>query len=179
MNPALLSSKRQDFQTPESELRFVRAVSPTRRIGLDPFTAPNNPTGALSFSCVENGQDGYRLRWAGYGLTFCNPEYGSNLGRFAKKVVQEANDGAEVITLTPSRTDTTWWQELAHHAAAGLFLKGRITFNDAATGQPCRTLEKKTGKWRVTPAPFPVFYGYFGPSPDAFRAAFAGRGRFL
>lgn len=199
MDDVLLTSKKQDYQTPEYELEFVRRVA-GGRIRLDPFTAASNPTKALYFCTPDQsravdlrrwrGEDGYAVNWAELahdGLVFCNPEYGDNLDRFAAKVAQEAIRGAEIITLTPSRTDTGWWHTLAGAADSGLFLKGRITFIDTETGEPCKAKVYRgkgkdrvwTGKWAPSPAAFPCFYGYFGPRPEVFRTVFAGRGRLL
>lgn len=182
MNPALLSSKKQDYQTPPDFVQRVRRVDPL--IGLDPFTGPRNPVQALVYCTVDSEVDGYRLPWAELlehtqGIFFTNPEYGDNLAPFTKKVLQESRKGAQGVTLTPSRTDTGWWQDLAAGASAGLFWRGRLTFWDQETNAPALTWSKKKQKWEVMPAPFPVFVGYFGRDKDAFYHAFQGCGRFL
>lgn len=179
MNPALLSSKKQDYQTPPDFVELVRAVG---HITYDPFTGPRNPVGAEYFTCLPNS--GYETQWAALleqtgGIFFTNPEYGDNLGPFVKKLTQEVRWGAQGVTLTPSRTDTGWWQDMAAEATAGLFWKGRLTFWDQETNAPALTYSKKKAKWEVMPSPFPVFVGYFGTNKDAFYHAFKGKGRFL
>lgn len=189
MDACLLSSEDQTFQTPPEFLELVRKVG---WIGLDPFTAENNPTGAMYYCTEGTTPDGWTCDWtrvlekawgedvrAARPVCFTNPEYGRKLGRFAKKVVQEACNGAQIITLTPSRTDTRWWHELAGAASSGLFWKGRLTFYDAATGKPCETWNKKKECWEVTPAPFPCFVGYFGRQVDLFNEVFGPYGRLL
>lgn len=176
-----------DWQTPPSELEYVRRVGD---LVLDPATSASNPTRAPAYFSPEHHnplcRDGLSAPWArllvGFEklvpfhnpLAFLNPPYGRELPPWTAKVLQEAALGAQVVTLTPSRTDTRWWQSLAGGAQAGIFLSGRITFIDAATGKPCAD---KRG--RPSPAPFPVFIGYFGQHKDRFYAAYKGRGRFL
>jgi site-specific DNA-methyltransferase (adenine-specific) len=188
MEAALLSSEDDTWQTPPEELTFVRAVGD---IVLDPATAVSNPTRAPVYYALEHHnpkfRNGLTAPWAQLltvfrsmpafrnPLVFLNPPYGRALAPWCAKVREEATKGAQIITLTPARTDTGWWQDLAEVADDGLLLRGRMTFIDSRTGLPC--VNKKTGK--VSPAPFPVFYGYFGPHADLFKAVFAGRGRFL
>lgn len=181
MNPALLSSKCQTYMTPPD---FVARVREVGHISFDPFTGPKNPVGADHFCTEQCAVDGYRMPWACLleqtgGIFFTNPEYGDNLGRFVQKLLRETDKGAQGVTLTPSRTDTGWWQNLAEKATAGLFWRGRLTFWDQETNAPALTWAKKKQKWEVMPAPFPVFVGYFGANKDAFHRAFQGLGRFL
>lgn len=190
MDDCLLSSDKMDYQTPESELAYVRRVG---EIFLDPATADSNPTGAAVYCSAGHHsphlRNGLLAPWGALlrcaptavdnPLVFLNPPYGRALEPWKDKVLQEAQRGAQIVTLTPSRTDTNWWQDLAAGASAGLFLRGRITFIDAATGKPVVCWDKKAKKWKPSPAAFPVFIGYFGQHKDRFRAAYAGRGRLL
>lgn len=180
MDECLLSSKKQDYMTPPD---FVARVREVGHISFDPFTGQCNPVGADHFCALPDG-DGYAVPWASLlehtgGIFFSNPEYGDNLGRFVEKLLLEVAKGAQGVTLTPSRTDTGWWQNMAEAATAGLFWRGRLTFWDQETNAPALTWSKKKQKWEVMPAPFPVFVGYFGKDKDAFYRAFQGLGRFL
>ena len=59
-----------------------------------------------------------------------NPPYGRTIGDWMKKANEEAELGATVVCLVPSRTDTKWWHEYAiQHTVR--FIKGRLRFNDA------------------------------------------------
>jgi hypothetical protein len=190
MDACLLSSDDDTWQTPPDELEMVRRVG---EIFLDPATALSNPTKAALYCALGHREphlaNGLLAPWKTLlrcapeetrnPLVFLNPPYGRALAAWTEKVIKEAARGAQIITLTPSRTDTNWWQDLAQAATAGQFRKGRITFYDSRTGKPAETWDKKKKVWRVTSAPFPVFYGYFGDQPELFRQAFAGRGRFL
>lgn len=183
MDSCLLSSDNQCWQTPENILELVRAVAP---IALDPFTTAQNPTKARFYGALDHSlpdfRDGYKLPWAaltklGGGQFFTNPEYGDNLGDFAEKCCLEASCRAHGIALVPSRTDTVWWNALADFCDALLFWKGRIKFIDPSTGMPRKTLNKKSGKWVETPAPFPCCLFYFGDNAARFKEVFGDRGR--
>jgi site-specific DNA-methyltransferase (adenine-specific) len=174
MDDALMSSDKMDWQTPHDVLDLVRRVGD---IYLDPCTAPSNPTGATHFCSIDTGTNGLAYDWAAIldwaraqgarnPLAYVNPPYGPALKEWAAKVNREAAAGAQIITLTPARTDTGWWHTLADLANSGLFWRGRMRFIDAATG-----IQSKNA------APFPVFLAYFGPAPSLFRTVFAGRGR--
>jgi len=166
----LLASVRMNWETPEEVLRRVRDVSP---IALDPCTTVDNPCGATWFYTVK--EDGlYRswrrrrqaaAQWSGTDhpaehewLVYMNPPYGRELPRWIAKAIAEAAQGAEIIALVPSRTDTRWWKLCVESAAAIRHWHGRITFRGAAH-----------------PAPFPSALIYWGHRPSGFHAAFAAR----
>lgn len=188
MNPALTSSKRMDWQTPESFLELVRRMGP---IALDPCTTPENPTGAAVW-CFPDATppavaaaaawhdphiDGLSARWSemsslaasnGYGrLVYVNPPYGRKLPKWIDKCVAEAKDGAEIVALVPARTDTKWGQLALESCTAALLWRGRIRFVDAATGVAGEA------------AAFPSAVFYWGGRELVFRKAFAGRGLFV
>ncbi len=158
MNPALFSSTRQDWETPDEILEVVRKVGP---IVLDPCTTKTNPTQAEHFYTEE--QDGLKTDWNWInGVCFVNPPYGTALQKWSTKI---ANEGSTVcaqhthlIALTPSRTDTIWWKRMAVTANAIAFLDKRLTFKGAPN-----------------PAPFPSCLFYYGRSPIRFSRVLSGR----
>jgi len=143
---AMVSSAKQDWCTPACVLERVRKVGP---IELDPCTSAENPCGAAAYYQL-NGLD---LPW--WGLAYCNPPYGRELPRWAKKVVEEAQSGVEIIMLAASRTDTRWWGLAFEASQACAFWKGRLTFVGAKD-----------------PALFPSCLFYFGPNRRRFGQAF-------
>jgi phage N-6-adenine-methyltransferase len=161
MNPALNSSVKMDWQTPDSLLDLVRQVGP---IDLDPCTVMENPTRAKFFCTPEN--DGLSKPWTemARGLIYVNPPYGRELPEWVAKCVAEAEARAEIVLLTPARPDTRWFQTAASRTgtATVLFWKGRIKFRGAPAS-----------------APFPSAIFYWGPRPERFREVFAGKGLFL
>jgi phage N-6-adenine-methyltransferase len=163
MNPALNSSDRTTWQTPPEFLARVRKIAP---IGLDPATAPDNPTGASTFFTEK--ENGLALPWTLNGLVFLNPPYGRAIPTWMDKARREAKRGAEIVALIPSRTDTRWFHDSVFWSAdCVLFWKGRFRFIDADTGKPGDA------------APFPSAIPYWGPRPLAFARAFEDCGKLV
>lgn len=145
------------WQTPEGFLVRTRAVAVDGRIGLDPCTTVDNPCDAIRFYTPH--EDGLALSWVGRGLVYCNPPYGRALAPWAIKIATEAGLGAEIVALTPSRTDTKWFSALWCAATAVCFWRGRLRFGGAKD-----------------PAPFPSLVWYFGANSARFDAAFGDAG---
>lgn len=165
LNEARTEKSHDDWQTPEHILERVRRVFGDQ-IDLDPFSSSENPTKArLWFSSQD---DAYEQPWhLGFRSTFINPPYGSGLRRFARKVVQELDetDPAGLVTLTPCRPDTEWYDILVSKADAVAEVRGRLKF---------RGFSPKHGKLiDNVPAQFPSVLMYFGPRPAAFCDVFA------
>lgn len=137
--------------TPPEELDLVRRYAP---VGLDPCTGPDNPTDAKHYYTEED--DGLAQDWDGYGLVFVNPPYSltdvekeeaRRLGvpitppirLWAAKIAEQAMEGVTIIALLPcgARFSTGYWQDniLIPELQAMCFVRGRIKFIDAATGQ--------------------------------------------
>jgi len=157
MNPALLSSDRMDWQTPENVLALVREFA-GGQIALDPCTTVDNPTGALRW--LTPVEDGLSALWHGQGLAFVNPPYGRELRSWARKMQGEGRFSSRaIIGLVPARTDTVWWQAHITSASAICFWRGRIRFRGAPAS-----------------APFPSALPYWGPNVRRFREVFGPYG---
>jgi phage N-6-adenine-methyltransferase len=91
---------------------------------------------------------------------FLNPEYGRSIGKWLKKAAEEAQKGATVVCLVPSRTGSKWFQTAVKEAAEVLFLKGRVVF-ETAPGVP--VLDKKGNPMA---APFDSAVFVFKPEAD-------------
>ncbi len=157
----LATGGKDDWCTPQEVLERVRCIAP---IGLDPCTTAENPTGARScFAPDHHGpacRDGLVPGWGDYGLVFVNPPY-SQAAAWARKVVAEAAQGVEVVSLVAARPDSRWFFELVWNSAQAVcFWKGRLTFVGASTG-----------------APFPSAFVYHGARPWRFEEAFHDAGR--
>lgn len=87
-------------------------------------------------------RDGLTMPWAQEaaqlgGAVWLNPPYGKTIKAWMAKADSEAQLGATIVCLVPSRTDTRWFHEhCAHHELR--FIKGRLKFGGS-----------------VNPAPFP------------------------
>lgn len=151
----LMSSARQDWQTPEEVLELVRQVAP---IGLDPCTTPDNPTRADRW--IAPPADGLAVEWSDFcgpsSLAFCNPEYGRSIPKWMHKCASEGLGlSVEIIALVPARPDTRWWHNWATTAFSVCFWRGRMTFRRA-----------------LHPAPFPSALLYWGTNERKFRDVF-------
>lgn len=149
----LMSSARGDWQTPDCVLERVRCVAP---IGLDPCTAPSNPTRAAGYYTPLS--NGLTQPWDGVGndLIYCNPPYGRGIGAWVDKCREAAAAGETVIALLPARTDTRWFP---WDADALCFWSGRLTFKGAPA-----------------PAPFPSVLAFWGSDTVPFKLAFRDAG---
>ena len=156
VNAALLSSNKQDWETPEEVVSIVESYRPIR---LDPCTTSKNPTGAFTFFTPET--DGLTRDWGmdRGGLVYVNPPYGRSISKWVGKAVSESVKrpytkaiGTEIIMLIPARTDTSYWQYgIFESANAICFVRGRIKFKGAKAG-----------------APFPSAFIYFGDREEEF-----------
>jgi len=108
--------------TPEYILGPVKLVL-GGRIGIDPCTEPDNPTGADRFYI----KDGCESDWTGVSV-FCNPPYGKAKEAWVKKCIQTARQGFPVVLLIPAHPDTRIFQEAAMTASWICFVKGRVKF---------------------------------------------------
>ncbi|GAA0347932.1 hypothetical protein GCM10008931_44030 [Oceanobacillus oncorhynchi subsp. oncorhynchi] len=66
-----------------------------------------------------------------------NPPYGRQIGKWIQKAYEESLDGATVVCLIPSRTDTKYMHDyiLAKAKYIGL-VKGRLKFGDGKNSAP-------------------------------------------
>lgn len=70
----------------------------------------------------------------GTATVFMNPPY-SACKDWMRKAYGAAQDGATVVCLVPSRTDTEWWHEYAMKGEIR-FIRGRLKFGDAENNAP-------------------------------------------
>jgi hypothetical protein len=156
VNPALMSSARDSWNTPPEVLELVRRLGP---IGLDPCSNAGSIVGASEEWRLERGEDGLARPWALAGLVYVNPPYGREIGPWAQKMAAEGRAGVEIVALLPARTDARWWQESVRTADALLFWRGRLRFLGAPSS-----------------APFPSAVAYWGPRWLTFLSVFGERG---
>jgi len=84
-----------------------------------------------NFYTVED--DGLAQKWD--GVCWMNPPYGREIKKWMEKAYLESLDGAVVVCLVPSRTDTVWWHEYAMKGEIR-FIKGRLKFGNAKNSAP-------------------------------------------
>ena len=125
MNPALLSSKKMDWCTPNdlfndlnAEFNFVLDAAVTDK------TAKCN-----AYFTPEN--DALSQSWDKGGAVFCNPPYGKEIKKWVKKAYDESLAGVgPIVLLIPARTDTSYFHDFIWGKAEVRSLRGRIKFTD-------------------------------------------------
>lgn len=78
-------------------------------------------------------QDGLLQEWT--GVCWMNPVYGREIGLWMKKAYESALEGATVVCLIPSRTDTIWFQDYAMKGDIE-FIRGRLKFSGHKNSAP-------------------------------------------
>lgn len=114
---------------------------------LDVCALPSNAKCARYFTPED---DGLKQRWE--GVCWMNPPYGREIGHWVKKAYLSAQEGATVVCLLPSRTDTRWWHSYVVRASEVHFIAGRLKFGDGKNS-----------------APFPSAVAVFRPPASLFR----------
>ncbi len=77
---------------------------------------------------------GLALEWN--GTCWMNPPYGREIGKWIAKAWGASIQGATVVCLLPSRTDTSWWHDYVMKAAEIRFIRGRLKFGGALNSAP-------------------------------------------
>ena len=98
---------------------------------LDVCALPHNAKCARYFTPED---DGLKQRWT--GVCWMNPPYGREIGKWVQKAYQSAQEGATVVCLLPSRTDTRWWHSFVVLASETHFIAGRLKFGDSKNSAP-------------------------------------------
>ena len=128
MNPALLSSKRMDWETPGA---FFKKLNDEFQFTLDVCATKENTKCERFFSPED---DGLKQQW--FGVCWMSPPYGQEIKKWVGKAYAEALAGtATVVCLVPARTDTAWWHEYVMKGEVR-FLRGRLTFVGAPHSAP-------------------------------------------
>ena len=105
---------------------------------LDPCAAPHPRPWNTATTHIVEAEDGLSRVWS--GLVWCNPPYGSQTSVWLEKLSNHSGGG---IALVFARTETKWFQSVAHKASLFFFPEGRIRFcrpdgslGDGSAGAP-------------------------------------------
>lgn len=97
---------------------------------LDVCATADNAKCAKFYTAAD---DGLAQPW--HGVCWMNPPYGREIGKWMAKALQASQQGATVVCLVPSRTDTRWWHDSAVKGEVR-FIKGRLKFGSAKANAP-------------------------------------------
>jgi len=168
-----------EWQTPPEFLNLVREFY-GGDIELDPASNPvaQQTVKALDYYSYEEGRDGLLLPWNGRKV-YCNPPYSRDLiVPFVEKALSEVNNGAELVMLVNSATDTLWYHTLIAHSSVLLMWRGRLKFWKIYNGTAHSTWElAENGRGKIGNSPRylnSVFY--FGPNVTRFKEVFGKYG---
>ncbi len=127
------SSKSTEWETPQNLFDNLDA-----KFGFttDVCATPESAKCAHYYTPEE---DGLRQTWS--GNCWMNPPYGREIGKWVKKAYESAQEGATIVCLLPSRTDTAWWHDYVLRAEAEgfadiTFVRGRLKFGSSKNSAP-------------------------------------------
>lgn len=98
------------------------------------------------------------------GSVYCNPPYDRRINLFVAKLLAELDAGnvQQAVFMSNSKTDTRWWQALAHRACSVCFVASRIKSNGSKNSPLCGHT-----------------FQYFGANADGFAEEFGQYGLIL
>ena len=113
---------------------------------------------------LESNRDALTANWRD-ATCFMNPPYGRAIAAFMEKAKRASLEGATVVCLIPSRTDTKWWHENVMDGAHEVrFIKGRVHFGPP--GGTCAPFPSAIVVYRPGKATFFTIGVYDGPRKD-------------
>lgn len=138
-NRVLRSSASETWDTP---MGLFKRLNEEFKFTLDACAQPHSAKCKKFFSPED---DGLSQDWE--GVVFMNPPYGRSISKWVSKARSEADKGATVVCLVPSRTDTKWFHSIRGELR---FFSGRLKFEN-------RNLPswREDGNFKISPAPFP------------------------
>lgn len=127
-NEVMFSSKKDMWETPQD---FFDKLKDEFHFNLDVCALPEN-TKCAAYYTPET--DGLSQHW--YGRCWCNPPYGRKISKWVEKGYRSSKEGATVVMLLPSRTDTSWFHDFILNKAEIRFIRGRLKFGGSKNSAP-------------------------------------------
>lgn len=134
---AMFSSQTDQWATPQD---FFDKLNDEFDFTLDPCADEFNHKCPMYFTKED---DGLSRDWGGY-VTFCNPPYGREIGKWVKKAYETQQMAwnykykTVVVMLIPARTDTKWFHDYIYNKTNVeiRFIKGRLKFGNSKNSAP-------------------------------------------
>jgi len=140
-NSIHFSSKSDSWETPQD---LFDELNEKYQFELDVCATRENTKCERFYSIEDNSLE---KEWK--GICWMNPPYGRKIGKFIKKAYESSKNGATVVCLIPSRTDTKWWHDYCMKGDI-TFIKGRLKFINRSLPS-----YREDGDFKVSSAPFP------------------------
>lgn len=121
------SSSSDEWPTPQW---LFEQLNREFRFTLDPCSTPDNAKCDRHYTMADNG---LQREW-GTESVFMNPPY-SAVEDWMARAFMASIEGATVVCLVPSRTDTAWWHDYAMKGEIR-FIRGRLKFGEATANAP-------------------------------------------
>ena len=126
----MVSSKTNEWATPKRLFDFLNREF---IFSLDPCSTHENKKCEKNYTIED---DGLSKDWSGE-CVLMNPPYGGHTGKWLKKAVESARDGATVVCLIVSSTDRSYWHEIIYPFAQEIrFMRGRVKFGESKSTAP-------------------------------------------
>ena len=134
MNPVVFSSNSDEWLTPPLIINSV--IDVFERICLDPASDMLHSVPAHTHFDIET--DGLCANWGMYDTVYINPPYTRNaVTKWIDKALKTYSEsGNDIIMLLPARTSNKWFHKLKEQDPYICFIKGRLTFSNAANNAP-------------------------------------------
>lgn len=130
VNKGLYTSARSDWETPA---QLFTELDAEFHFDVDLCADDHNAKVKTALK-VHDLWSALAHQWHGTG--WLNPPYGRQIGRWVAKAYESAQQGATVVCLLPSRTDTAWWHDYMMKADEIHFIRGRLKFSGAKWNAP-------------------------------------------
>lgn len=127
INQGMFSSATDEWATPQE---FFDALNAEFGFELDVCATPENAKCPKYFTKED---DGLSQTWS--GVCWMNPPYGRQIATWVKKAYESAQNGATVVCLLPSRTDTARWHDYCMKGEMR-FIRGRLKFGGSKWNAP-------------------------------------------
>lgn len=127
LNQGMFSSASDEWETPQY---LFDELNREFHFNIDVCATQEN---AKCEQYYDKSMDGLLQSWA--GGVWMNPPYGRNIGKWVKKAYESSLNGATVVCLLPSRTDTAWWHDYCMKGEIR-FIRGRLKFGNSKNSAP-------------------------------------------
>ncbi len=116
-------SKGVEYTTPD---KLFQPLNDEFNFKLDAASSPQNKKCSLFYTEYD---DGLACPWV--TSTWCNPPYGQQLPKWARKGYTEHHErGITVVMLLPIRSNTKYWRDYIHYGKAEIrFVDWKPAFN--------------------------------------------------